>query len=66
MFVIDTGLSLCRQAFDDVWSRFTKLGSPVGSDPSLLMDTPDEGRAPQASYTRVLVIGATGRCLCAS
>ena len=47
-----------------MWSRFTKLGSPVGtsSDPTLLPDFPGEGQIPQAAYTRVLVVGATGRC----
>jgi hypothetical protein len=58
---------LARQILDDVWSRFTKLSSPVRGN-----EVTDDfyerlGRdvgvfdAPQAATTRVLVAGATGR-----
>lgn len=57
-----------RALFDDVWSQFTKLSSPVRSigldDDSEFMVGDLSGsifETPQASYTTVLVAGATGR-----
>ncbi len=53
------------QAFDSVWAQFQKLSSPTKST-GLTMDDfnmagPSEFSSPQASYTTVLVCGATGR-----
>lgn len=59
-----------RALFDDVWQQFTKLGSPVQSvnldDEFATLATLDDLKGgvfetPQASYTTVLVVGATGR-----
>lgn len=49
-----------RRVFDDVWDQFTKLASPTRSF-SLDEFLDSEQEAPQASYTSVLVVGATGR-----
>ena len=70
-----SGLSGCawshRRIFDDVWTQFAKLSSPLGSqlDDDLkagrLAGSPpgfDLAGAPTTS-TRVLVVGATGRCV---
>ena len=69
-----SGFSGCagsyRRIFDDVWTQFAKLSSPLGSqlDDDLkagrLAGSPpdfDPSGAPTTS-TRVLVVGATGRC----
>eukprot|EP00884_Botryococcus_braunii_P002608 jgi/Botrbrau1/12348/Bobra.0239s0001.1 len=56
-----------RQILDDVWSRFTKLSSPVRGNEAADEFYERLGRdvgvfdAPQAATTRVLVAGATGR-----
>lgn len=54
------------QLFDDVWTQFTKLGSPVTSSLEDEAYTPwaaasSEFETPSAAATRVLVVGATGR-----
>ncbi|KAK9809804.1 hypothetical protein WJX73_008161 [Symbiochloris irregularis] len=56
-----------RRIFDDVWTQFAKLSSPLGSQLDNELDSlrlagspPDDGSA-QAATTRVLVVGATGR-----
>ena len=54
------------QLFDDVWTQFTKLGSPVTSTLEDEAYTPwaaasSEFETPSAGATRVLVVGATGR-----
>jgi hypothetical protein len=53
-----------RKAFDEVWSQLSNLGSPTKS--FIIDDVLEPGRdsdfeAPQAAYTTVLVVGATGR-----
>jgi hypothetical protein len=62
-----------RQAFDDVWQQFTKLSSPTRSssfdlDDDFAFNGTAEFTTPQASFTTVLVVGATGRvgkvCVC--
>ncbi|KAG1670564.1 hypothetical protein FOA52_012136 [Chlamydomonas sp. UWO 241] len=58
-----------RRAFDDVWRSVSSLGAPglsrgVGSEELLELDTLGHGsevEVPQAAYTTVLVVGATGR-----
>jgi predicted amino acid dehydrogenase len=49
-----------RRVFDDVWDQFTKLASPTRSF-SLDEFLDSEQESPQASFTTVLVVGATGR-----
>lgn len=63
-------ISLCRRIFDDVWTQFAQLASPLGSRTDEDMDTAIMGTAaptdfdtPEAPTTRVLVVGATGRYL---
>lgn len=53
-----------RQAFDDLWSNVARLSSPTRS--FVIDEVMEPGRdadfeAPQAAYTTVLVVGATGR-----
>lgn len=53
-----------RQAFDDVWTNISRLSSPTRS--FVIDDVMEPGRdadfeAPQAAFTTVLVVGATGR-----
>ncbi len=53
-----------RKAFDEVWSQLSNLGSPTKSfllDDVLEPPRDVEFEAPQAAYTTVLVVGATGR-----
>jgi len=48
-----------RAAFDDVWSKFARLGSFATSMD--FVDDVNDLEAPQAAYTTVLLLGATGR-----
>lgn len=53
-----------RQAFDDVWTNISRLSSPTRS--FVIDEVMEPGRdadfeAPQAAYTTVLVVGASGR-----
>mmetsp|Transcript_37095 Transcript_37095/g.82525 ORF Transcript_37095/g.82525 Transcript_37095/m.82525 type:complete len:614 (+) Transcript_37095:97-1938(+) len=53
-----------RRAFDDVWTQLSQLASPTKS--FIIDDMLEPGRdsdfeAPQAAFTTVLVVGATGR-----
>jgi len=53
-----------RKAFDEVWSQLSNLASPTKS--FVIDDTMEPNRdvefvVPQAAYTTVLVVGATGR-----
>ncbi|KAF5841365.1 hypothetical protein DUNSADRAFT_13233 [Dunaliella salina] len=56
-----------RKAFDEVWSQVSNLAAPTKSSSAYLDDDllePSravEFEAPQAAYTTVLVVGATGR-----
>jgi hypothetical protein len=53
-----------RKAFDEVWSQLSNLGSPTKSfiiDDVLEPGQDSDFEAPQAAYTTVLVVGATGR-----
>jgi hypothetical protein len=54
-----------RRAFDDVWSQLSQLSNPTKSRAVDFNLSPDrlEGDAevPQAAYTTVLVVGATGK-----
>jgi len=60
-------LSSCSQLFDDVWTQFTKLGSPVTSSmdgdglPPWAAASGEFETPSAAATTRVLVVGATGR-----
>ena len=65
LFLADDLAAGAAQAFDSVWAQFQKLSSPTKST-GLTMDDfnmagPSEFSSPQASYTTVLVCGATGR-----
>ena len=51
-----------------MWQQFTKLSGPVGSSAlddafNRLAAGKDEFETPQAAVTKVLVAGATGRCV---
>eukprot|EP00798_Chlamydomonas_sp_ICE-L_P007042 gene7042-138_t len=60
---VDLGRA-ARRAFDDVWSGISNLTSPTRST-YIIDDTLEASAfgfaAPQAAYTTVLVVGATGR-----
>lgn len=54
-----------RQAVDEIWKQVTRLSSPTSSfsldqDPNLDTST-DNFVTPQAEFTNVLVVGATGK-----
>ncbi|KXZ49366.1 hypothetical protein GPECTOR_22g960 [Gonium pectorale] len=53
-----------RAAFNDVWEQLSRVTSPTRSfiiDDVLEVESDAEFTAPQAAYTTVLVVGATGR-----
>ena len=59
-----------RRAFDEVWTQLSQLASPtksfsledeMGMGYLVPMQSSDSFTAPQAAYTTVLVVGATGR-----
>ncbi len=53
-----------RAAFNDVWSQLSRVSSPTRSfiiDDVLEVEPDSDFVAPQAAYTTVLVVGATGR-----
>ncbi|GLC35476.1 hypothetical protein PLESTB_000203300 [Pleodorina starrii] len=53
-----------RQAFNDVWEQLSRVSSPTRSfiiDDVLQVEADADFQAPQAAYTTVLVVGATGR-----
>lgn len=53
-----------RQAFNDVWEQLSRVSSPTRSfiiDDVLQVESDADFQAPQAAYTTVLVVGATGR-----
>lgn len=58
-----------RKAFDEVWTQVSNLAAPTKSSSVYLDDEAlglspgqaQEFEAPQAAYTTVLVVGATGR-----
>jgi NADPH:quinone reductase-like Zn-dependent oxidoreductase len=53
-----------RKAFDEVWTAVSNLASPTKSfifDDTMEPSRDAEFAAPQAAYTTVLVVGATGR-----
>ncbi|GFR47429.1 hypothetical protein Agub_g9149 [Astrephomene gubernaculifera] len=53
-----------RQAFNDVWEQLSRVTSPTRSfiiDDVLEVEAETDFKAPQAAYTTVLVVGATGR-----
>ncbi|EFJ50271.1 hypothetical protein VOLCADRAFT_58555 [Volvox carteri f. nagariensis] len=53
-----------RQAFNDVWEQLSRVTSPTRSyiiDNVLEVEADADFQAPQAAYTTVLVVGATGR-----
>ncbi|KAG2500720.1 hypothetical protein HYH03_001485 [Edaphochlamys debaryana] len=53
-----------RKAFDDVWGQLSRVSSPTRSyivDNVLEVGPDADFQAPQAAYTTVLVVGATGR-----
>jgi len=50
-----------RAAFDDVWGKLSRLGSSSFVSSLDFYDDDNALEAPQAAYTTVLVIGATGR-----
>lgn len=53
-----------RRAFDEVWTQLSNIASPTKSfiiDDVMEPMADDEFQAPQAPYTTVLVVGATGR-----
>ncbi|GLI61801.1 hypothetical protein VaNZ11_004303 [Volvox africanus] len=53
-----------RQAFNDVWEQLSRVTSPTRSfiiDDVLQVEVDADFQAPQAAYTTVLVVGATGR-----
>lgn len=59
----------CRLLLDNVWQRFTSLGSPgrasISSNEldrvSSISGTIEDFQTPQATVTTVLVLGATGK-----
>lgn len=71
--IIDTGFTdSCRAVLESVWKRFSNLGSPGRSTyptyPREQIDTISSGsgssvdfETPQAAFTNVLVLGATGK-----
>jgi hypothetical protein len=53
-----------RQAFNDAWSQLSRVASPTRSfviDDTVEVGVDADFAAPQAAYTTVLVVGATGR-----
>ncbi|MEW5313772.1 MAG: hypothetical protein WDW38_005311 [Sanguina aurantia] len=51
-----------RAAFDDLWTQVSSLTNVTKRSVDESMDSPDTSfEAPQAAYTTVLVLGATGR-----